>query len=150
MLTQKNCIRYASALFSGVCTAASIIASLLSDTAWSRFWWTLGSCSGVLTTYHFIMAARMADPTNFVLQHTDWIFAPDDPRAYRQMPYISIPRSKHKRGRRPRVEFQQVDPIYPVPNFPLTLDEDVNITITRPVTSSMPPYPTFAVSVHRQ
>jgi hypothetical protein len=92
----------------------------------------------------------MAEPSRFVLEHSDWIFRADDPKAYREMPYIYIPRSKHRRGRRPRVEFQQVDPVYGVPNLPISLDDDGNITITRPVTSSMPPYPVFAVLVHHE
>lgn len=141
--------RYSSAIISAAGTAALLIASLLSDTFWTRFWWSLGSLlCGVLTTWQCFSAARMGEPRRFVCEHRDWIFHPDDPKAHREMPFIYIPRSKHGRGRRPRIEFQQVDEIYGVPNYPISTDDDGNVTITRPVTLSFPPYSTFAVLIH--
>ena len=142
-------MRYSSALVSAAGTAASLTGSLLSSTFWERLFWFIGSLlCGALTTWQCFYAARMADPARFVFEHQHWDFHPDDPQAHREMPFIRIPRSTHKRGRQPRVEFQQVDPIYGVPNFPLEVDSDGNITITRPMTSSMPPYPTFGVLIH--
>ena len=141
--------RYSSALVSATGTAALLAASLLSATFWERLFWFIGSLlCGALTTWQCVCAAMMAAPTRFIFEHHHWNFHPDDPRACREMPFIRIPRSMHKRGRRPRVEFQQVDPIYGVPNFPLDVDSNGDVTITRPMGSSMPPYPTFAVLIH--
>ena len=92
----------------------------------------------------------MSEPTRFVFEHRHWNFHPDDPQAIREMPSIHIPRSEHKRGRRPRVEFQAVNPIHGVPNFPVSLNDDGGVTITRPAGLSFPPYPTFAVLIHYQ
>ena len=141
--------RYFSALVAAAGTVALLIASLLSETFWTRFWWSLGSLlCGALTTAQCIRAAKMAKPTHLLFEHSDWIFSPDDPNPLHTMPYIDIPRSKHRRGRCPRLEFQQVDPIFGVPNFPTDIDDDGNIRITRPLGSSMPPYPTFGVLIH--
>src|SRR5688572_18829849 len=115
--------RYSSAVVSAVGTAVLLTASLLSSTFLEQLLWFIGTLlCGALTTWQCFHAARMADPARFVFEHHDWNFHPDDPKAYREMPFIRIPRSTHKRGRRPRVEFQQVDPIYGVPNFPLDVD----------------------------
>ena len=103
--------RYWPAIIFGLGTIALLIASLLSETFWSRFWWSLGTIiCGALTVWQLVDKIRTADPTHFVFEHADWIFDPNDPMPLKIMPYIEIPRSQHKRGRRPRIEFQQGDP----------------------------------------
>lgn len=141
--------RYSSALVSAVGTTALLTASLLSSTFLERLFWFIGSLlCGALTTWQCFCAAKMADPARFGFEHPHWNFHPEDPQAYGEMPFIRIPHSTHKRGCRPRIEFQQVDPIYGVPNFPYEVDSDGNIIIIRPMNSSIPPYPTFAVLIH--
>jgi hypothetical protein len=136
--------RYWPAVIFGLGTIALLIASLLCETFWSAFWWSLGTliCGG-LTVWQLVDKIRTGDPTRFVFEHADWIFDPNDLKPLKIMPYIEIPRSQHKRGLRPRIEFQQVDPLFGVPNFPTNVDEDGNIRITRPQMQSMPPYPPF-------
>lgn len=86
-----------------------------------------------------------SEPTRFVISHDNWTFYPDTDG---RMPYVIIHRADHKRGKSPRVEFQQVDPIYGVPNFPVSFSKG-DITITRPQGSSLGIYPTFAILIHK-
>lgn len=101
---------------------------------------TIGISSWLCLSY-----SLFSEPTRFVISHDSWTFYPENDV---RMPYVTIRRVEHKRGKSPRVEFQQLDPSYGVPNFPLSFHEG-DIKITRPQGSSLGVYPTFSILIYK-
>lgn len=131
-----------------ICFLAALLAGIFSSPWWIRCLWVAASFGTGISSWLCFSHSLFSEPRRFVITNTDWTVPPGGQTAPENMPFVSIPRARHKRGRSPRVEFQQVDPIYGVPNFPIT-NNDGDIIITRPFTQSMPPYPTFAVLIHK-
>ena len=131
-----------------VCFLAALLAGIFSSPWWIRCLWVAASFGTGISSWLCFSSSLFSEPQRFVITDKHWIDRPGPQTVPENMPVVSIPRAQHKRGRSPRVEFQQVDPIYGVPNFPLAI-HDGDIVITRPFTQSMRPYPTFAVLIHK-
>ena len=134
------------AIFYTIVFAAGVVVAF-ATTGWLFWFAVIASLGSGISSFYLWMEPIWRTPWEHTYHTQDWW---SNRRQPPEMPQIVVAGSVHKKGRKPKVEFEQADPKYGIGDLRITYvgDEEEDVLITRP-NSSIPPFGPVIVRIRK-
>jgi hypothetical protein len=143
-------MRFLRCNFWAIVCSLSFVAGLviaLSASGWLFWFGVVASLGTGVSALYLWMEPIWAEPWEHTYHTEDWW---SDGRGSLEMPQIVVKGNVHKKGRKPKVEFERADPRYGVGDLEWTYigEYQEDVLITRP-RSSVPPFGPVIVRIRK-